>query len=59
MLLTKENRFVDVSEIIDGADIIEEIPFQSLKSLLIFKRDAEREKDATDVALIETYLKDL
>ena len=58
-LLTKENRFVDVADVISQADIIDGIPFQNLESLLMFKKDAEREKDAADVALIETYLKDL
>ena len=46
LLLEKENRFVDTSGIIDQADIIEGIPFQDLRSLLMFKKDANRAKRA-------------
>lgn len=56
MLLTRQNKFIDTKSIIRSADTIEGVPFQDLKSLLLFKEDAERPKDAHDVVLIKKEL---
>jgi siroheme synthase len=54
-----------VDEMIDNADIIEKIRFVKLKSVLIWKRlissdkaegNLNRDKDKTDIKLIENYL---
>lgn len=56
MILNKDKVEIDAKEVIDTADIIENLPFQSLESLLRVKRNAVREKDAEDVQLLEKYL---
>ena len=57
MFLNKDGTFLDVKDIIASADVIYGIPFQTLQSLLVCKRNALRHKDAKDVVLIEQYLK--
>lgn len=47
---------ISAEQVIRDADIIQGLPFQDLPSLLRCKREAEREKDARDVILIEGYL---
>jgi hypothetical protein len=46
----------DVDAIIDGAEVIDGVPFMSLKDTLIWKRGLGRAKDIADVRLIEEYL---
>lgn len=45
-----------VEEMIAGADLIEGLPFMSLKHTIFCKRDLGREKDFKDIALIEEWL---
>jgi predicted nucleotidyltransferase len=57
LYLESEERFIDVQELIASADVIEDIPFQPLEHLLVAKREGHREKDVSDVKLIEEYLR--
>ena len=56
LYLEKQNRFLDVRELITNADVVENIPFQPLEHLMMCKLDGGREKDLNDVALIKNYL---
>lgn len=46
-----------IAERIAKAEIIEGMPFESLDSVLFYKRKMQRQKDIKDVALIENWLK--
>jgi hypothetical protein len=48
-----------VAERISDAEIIEGLPFDSLKHVLYFKHKLSRDKDLKDILLIETYLKEI
>jgi predicted nucleotidyltransferase len=56
LYLESENRYLDVPEFIQSADMIEGIPFQPMDHLLMAKREGTRDKDLNDVKLIETFL---
>jgi hypothetical protein len=56
MYLEKADVFLNVEELISGAEIINGFPFQNLDHLKMCKLDTGREKDLVDVALIEKYL---
>ncbi len=56
MYLEKTNRFLDVKELIEQAEVINGFPFQPLEHLKMCKLDSGREKDLADVALIEHFL---
>jgi predicted nucleotidyltransferase len=56
LYLERENRFLDVSEFIRSADVIDGVPFQPMDHLLMAKREGTRDKDINDVKLIETFL---
>lgn len=58
MFLEKTHSFVDVARLIRDADIIDGIPFLSLRHLRTFKLDSGREKDIHDIHLIDAYLKE-
>lgn len=45
-----------MAEIISQAEIIEGLPFESLESVLYFKRIMKREKDLKDILLIEQWM---
>ena len=45
-----------VEEMITAADLIEGLPFLSLKHTIFCKRDLGREKDFKDIALIEQWM---
>lgn len=46
----------DVDAMIDGAELIEGVPFMSLPDTLRWKRRLGRAKDLADIRLIERYL---
>ena len=48
--------FGRINEIIDGAEIIEELPFVQLKYVVEWKSKFGREKDKRDVELIKKYI---
>lgn len=56
LYLERQERFLDVQELINSADMIDGIPFQPLKNLIMCKLESRREKDLNDVKLIEEYL---
>ena len=56
LYLEKENRFFDIQTVLNEADVIDDVRFQTLESLRIFKLDSSREKDLRDVELIDDYL---
>jgi len=56
MVIEKENRRITSIEAIAGAELIDDIPFLPLETLLFFKRDTSRPKDLADIELIEKYL---
>ncbi|HEY1074925.1 MAG TPA: hypothetical protein VGE59_04540 [Patescibacteria group bacterium] len=56
MYLEKEACFLDVSELIQSAEIVEGIPLQPIDNLLRCKLDTGGEKDLRDVVLIKKYL---
>lgn len=57
MYLEKENIFFNVNEIISEADIVQDLPVQSLANLIICKKDSAREKDLQDIELIKDQIK--
>lgn len=46
-----------IAEMIDQAEIIDGLPFESLKYVVYFKRKMNREKDLNDIFLIEEWQK--
>jgi len=48
--------FPDVNELIDKADLINNIRFVRLENVLIWKKALKREKDLNDIFLLEDYL---
>lgn len=52
---TKEHNTPTVSDIISRAEIIDELPFQSLADVIYFKRIMNRLKDLEDIKLIEQW----
>lgn len=56
LFLEKQNRYLDIKELIAQADIIAGIPFQPLQHLRMCKLEATREKDIKDVELIDIRL---
>ncbi len=48
-----------ISERITQADIINQLPFESLDNTIYFKRKMGREKDLQDIAMIEQLQKDI
>ena len=57
MYLEKQNYFFDVQKVLSEADLINDIPVQSLPNILVCKADSAREKDLRDIELIKNYLK--
>ena len=58
--LNAEQKFHDapsIAERIAAAEIIDGLPFESLKHFLYYKRKMARDKDLKDVLAIETWLK--
>jgi hypothetical protein len=47
----------DIEQLIEDADIIENLPFVRLVEVLKWKRLAKREKDLKDIEIIEDYFK--
>jgi hypothetical protein len=47
---------LDSKDVIKNSDIIEDVPFMSLKDLLELKKALGREKDIKDIELINKYL---
>ncbi len=47
----------DVVEMIGNAVVIDGVPFMGLESLIDLKRSMGREKDLTDIELIQDYLR--
>ncbi len=45
-----------VADRIANADIIEEMPFESLEHVLYYKRKMGRKKDLEDIRLIEAFI---
>ena len=56
MFLNATGSFMGVEKLIHDAEMIEGIPFLSLKTLRLFKSGTDREKDVQDVALIDAFL---
>jgi len=48
--------FQDVNELIDTADLIDNIRFVKLENVLIWKKALKREKDLNDIFLLEEYI---
>ncbi len=48
---------VKTEDLVKNAELIEGIPFMSLKDYLFYKKHLPREKDKKDVELIENYLR--
>ena len=46
-----------IAERIAQAEIIEDLPFESLENTLLFKRKMGREKDLRDIAMLEAWLR--
>jgi hypothetical protein len=47
----------DTDELIDGAELIQGIPFCPLSVVLAWKRRSDREKDRADIRAIRAYLR--
>lgn len=47
---------IKTADLIKNAELVEGIPFMSLKDYLFYKKHLPREKDKRDVELIEKYL---
>lgn len=56
LYLEKEHRFIDIQSVIDEADVINGVRFQTLRSLRIFKLDSARNKDLKDIVIIDAFL---
>ncbi len=56
-MVTLENYKPDISRIIQKADVINDVSFSRLTDVIDFKRALGRDKDLTDISLIEEYLK--
>lgn len=52
----KDRNAPSINERIAGAEIIEGLPFESLKHVLYYKRKMNREKDKQDIELIEALM---
>ncbi|MEU5017108.1 hypothetical protein AB0G60_06730 [Streptomyces angustmyceticus] len=48
---------VDADELIDGAELIQGIPFCPLSAVLAWKRRSDREKDQADIKAIQDFLR--
>ena len=49
---------VDVDAVIDGAEMIDGLPFASLEAVITYKRISARPKDLAHLAIIDEHLED-
>lgn len=54
--LERSNQFIPADQLIKSAELIEGIPFLTIRDILFYKTDNPRPKDITDIALIADYL---
>ena len=54
--LSRKSGGISACELLENAEIIEDVPFVTLESLIDFKREYGRPKDFEDIRLIEEYL---
>ena len=55
--LERNRQFIPADQLIKSSELIEGIPFLSLRDLLFYKTDNPRPKDVADIALIADYLR--
>ena len=55
--LKRSNQFIPADQLIKKAELIEGIPFLSVRDILFYKTDDPRSKDIADIALIANYLR--
>lgn len=54
--LKRSKQFIPADQLVKNAELVEGIPFLSVRDILFYKTDDPRPKDITDIALIADYL---
>lgn len=52
----EKSKELSINERIAQAEIIDDLPFETLENIILFKRKMGREKDLRDIRLIETWI---
>lgn len=55
--LERSKQFIHADQLIKSAELIEDLPFLTIRDILFYKTDNPRQKDIVDIALIADYLR--